>query len=63
MKTPPFRTLIVDDHEGFRRFLCVTLQEKTWCEVIGQVCDGLEAVKKAEALQPDLILLELGLPC
>jgi DNA-binding NarL/FixJ family response regulator len=62
MKTPPFRTLIVDDHEGFRRFLCVTLQEQTRCEVIGEACDGLEAVQKAEDLQPDLILLDLGLP-
>ena len=62
MKTPPVRTLIVDDHEGFRRFLRVTLQEQTRCEVIGEVCDGLEAVQKAEDLQPDLILLDLGLP-
>jgi DNA-binding NarL/FixJ family response regulator len=62
MKTPPFRTLIVDDHEAFRRFLCITLREETLCEVIGEVCDGLEAVQKAEALQPDLMLLDLGLP-
>jgi DNA-binding NarL/FixJ family response regulator len=62
MKTPPFRTLIADDHERFRRFLCVMLQEETRCEVIGEAFDGLEAVQKAEDLQPDLILLDLGLP-
>lgn len=62
MKTPPFRTLVAEDHEGFRRLLCLTLEEKTQCEVIAQVSDGLEAVRKAEQLQPDLILLDLGLP-
>jgi DNA-binding NarL/FixJ family response regulator len=62
MRTPPFRTLIAEDHEGFRRFLCQRLEEKKQCEVIAQVSDGLEAVEKAEQLQPDLILLDLGLP-
>ena len=62
MKTPQVRTLIIDDHQGFRRFICVTLQEQTRCEVVGEASDGLEAVQKAEDLQPDLILLDLGLP-
>jgi DNA-binding NarL/FixJ family response regulator len=31
-------------------------------QIIGQVSDGLEAVRKAEELQPDLILLDIGLP-
>jgi DNA-binding NarL/FixJ family response regulator len=31
-------------------------------QVVGEVSDGLEAVRKAEKLQPDLILLDLGLP-
>ena len=55
-------TLVVEDREDFRHFLCTTLQEKTPCVVIGEASDGLEAVKKAEELQPDLILLDLGLP-
>lgn len=59
---PPFRTLIVDDYEDFRQFLRLMLQEKTQCEVIAEASDGLEAVEKAEELQPDLILLDLGLP-
>ena len=56
------RTLIVDDVEGFRRFMCVTLRERPECEVVGEVSDGLQAVQQAEQLQPDLILLEIGLP-
>ena len=55
-------TLIVEDSEEYCQFLLLTLQEKTNCQVIGQASDGLEAVKQAEELQPDLILLDLGLP-
>lgn len=59
---PPLRTLIVDNFADFRRYLSSILQRKTQCEVIGQASDGLEAVQKAEELQPDLILLDLSLP-
>jgi DNA-binding NarL/FixJ family response regulator len=59
---PPLRTLIVDNFEDFRRYLSSILKRKTQCEVVGQASDGLEAVAKAEELQPDLILLDLGLP-
>jgi DNA-binding NarL/FixJ family response regulator len=56
------RTLVVDDVEEFRRFICSTLEERTQCEVVGEACDGLKAVQQAEELQPDLILLDVGLP-
>jgi DNA-binding NarL/FixJ family response regulator len=56
------RTLVVDDLEEIRRFLCSTLLERTQCEVVGEASDGLQAVQQAERLQPDLILLDLGLP-
>jgi DNA-binding NarL/FixJ family response regulator len=56
------RILVVDDHEPFRRFVSSTLSEQTNLRVIGEVADGLEAVHQAEALQPDLILLDIGLP-
>jgi DNA-binding NarL/FixJ family response regulator len=56
------RILVVDDHEPFRRFVSSTLSEQTNLKVIGEVQDGLEAVHQAEALQPDLILLDIGLP-
>jgi DNA-binding NarL/FixJ family response regulator len=38
------------------------LTEKPELHVIGEVSDGMEAVQKAEELQPDLIVLDIGLP-
>ena len=56
------RILVVDDHEPFRRFVSSTISEQTNLKVIGEGQDGLEAVHQAEALRPDLILLDIGLP-
>ena len=42
--------------------MCSTLKKKAGLAVVGEVSDGLEAVHKAEDLQPDLILLDIGLP-
>ncbi len=59
---PASRVLIVDDYEPFRRFVRSTLGEKRDLQVVGEASNGLEAVHKAEELQPDLIVLDLGLP-
>ena len=56
------RVLVVEDYEPFRRFVCSTLGKRPELQVIGEASDGLEAVQKAEELQPDLILLDVGLP-
>jgi len=56
------RILVVDDYEPFRRFLCSMLTRKADLQIIGEALDGLEAVQKAEELQPDLIVLDIGLP-
>jgi len=57
-----FRVLLVDDYDPWRRFVSTTLQKKPELQVVGEASDGLEAVQKAQALQPDLILLDIGLP-
>lgn len=59
---PSLRVLIVEDYEAFRRFICSALQQREAFQVIEEVSDGLDAVQKAQELQPDLILLDIGLP-
>jgi DNA-binding NarL/FixJ family response regulator len=56
------RVLVVDDYEPFRRFVCSTLDQRPDLQVIGEASDGLEAVRKAEELKADLIVLDIGLP-
>ena len=56
------RVLVVEDSVAFGRFVCSILGERRDLEIMSQVSDGLEAVQKAEELQPDLILLDIGLP-
>ena len=56
------RVLVVDDYAPWRQFVCRALLARPTWQVIGQVSDGLEAVQKAQDLQPDLIVLDIGLP-
>ena len=54
--------LVVDDYEPFRQFLSSSLRDTSKVFVCCEASDGLEAVHKAEEIQPHLILLDLGLP-
>jgi DNA-binding NarL/FixJ family response regulator len=56
------RVLVVDDDEPWRHFFSSTLQKQREYRVIGEASDGVEAVQQAQQLQPDLILLDIGLP-
>jgi DNA-binding NarL/FixJ family response regulator len=56
------RVLVVDDFEPWRRFVHSMLQKQPELQIVSEVSDGLEAVEKAQELQPDLILLDIGLP-
>jgi DNA-binding NarL/FixJ family response regulator len=62
LATSSTRVLVVDDYEPWRRFIRATLQQYPDLQLIGQASDGLEAVLKTQTLQPDLILLDIGLP-
>jgi DNA-binding NarL/FixJ family response regulator len=62
MASASIRVLVAEDYEPFRRFLSSTLQSRTELRVICEVADGLAAIQKARQLQPDLVLLDIGLP-
>jgi DNA-binding NarL/FixJ family response regulator len=52
---------VVDDNELWRRFISMTLLKRPELQVLDEASDGLEAVQKAQQLQPNLILLDIGL--
>jgi two-component system nitrate/nitrite response regulator NarL len=54
------QVLIVEDFEPFRRFVYSTLARRPEFQIIAEASDGLEGVRGAEQLQPDLIL-DIGL--
>ena len=56
------RILIVDDCVSWRREVISLLERKPGFQIIGEASDGLEAVLKSAELQPDLVLLDVGLP-
>ena len=56
------RILVVDDYKPWLRFISSELQKDSSLQAIGEVSDGQQAVQRAQELQPDLILLDIGLP-
>jgi DNA-binding NarL/FixJ family response regulator len=58
----PCRILIADDHAGVRKTLTRAFQMHPGWEVCGEAATGLEAVEKATALKPDIIVLDLSMP-
>ena len=62
MKNCSVRVVVVEDFAPFLDFICSTLRRESGLQIVGEVSDGLEAVRQAEELKPDLILLDIGLP-
>ena len=58
----PTRILVVDDFADWRRYVLEKLGENQRLQVVGVACDGLEGVQRVKELQPDLILLDIGMP-
>jgi CheY-like chemotaxis protein len=56
------RTLLVEDFEPFRRLVRTALERRAGIRIVGEAVDGTDAIQKAQELQPDLILLDIGLP-
>jgi DNA-binding NarL/FixJ family response regulator len=62
MGAPSIRVLVVEDYGPWLRYISSELQKLSNLQAIGEVSDGLDAVQQAQELQPDLILLDIGLP-
>ena len=54
--------LVVDDYSPFRQWVSLFLRDKLDLKAVIEASDGLEAVKKAEEVLPELILIDIGLP-
>jgi DNA-binding NarL/FixJ family response regulator len=52
----------VDDYNPWHHFVSTMLRKQPELKIIEDVSDGLTAVQRAQELQPDLILLDIGLP-
>jgi two-component system response regulator NreC len=56
------RVLIADDHTIVRSGLHLLLESEPDIEVVGEATDGIEAIKLAAELQPDVVLMDIGMP-
>ncbi len=57
-----YRILVVDDHEPLRRSIQILLGSRKDWFVCGEAADGLQAVKQAKSLRPDLIIMDVSMP-
>ena len=60
--TTSVRILIADDHPIFRDGLKRLLESESDLKVIGEACDGIEAVELVRKLRPEILLLDLAMP-
>ncbi|APA99109.1 response regulator [Nocardia seriolae] len=56
------RVLLVDDQELFRTGVAVIIDAQPGMRVIGHAADGFEAVEQVDALDPDVVLMDLRMP-
>jgi DNA-binding NarL/FixJ family response regulator len=62
MRMQPTKVLIVDDHALFRQGVRNAIECEEDFAVVGEAEDGMEALAKARALRPDLILMDISMP-
>jgi len=62
ISSKPIRVMIVDDHTMVRKGLVAFLKNEPALELVGEACDGREAIECCERFQPDVILMDLIMP-
>src|SRR3712207_5253025 len=60
--SPGARLLVVDDHALLRAAIRSMLSREPDLEVVGEACDGREALELCHALRPDLVLMDVSMP-
>jgi DNA-binding NarL/FixJ family response regulator len=58
----PIRVVIADDHALFRAGIRSFLEQQADIKVIGEAVDGWDAVREAQRLRPDVILMDIAMP-
>jgi DNA-binding NarL/FixJ family response regulator len=58
----PVRILVADDHEVVRRGVCALLKSQNGWEVCGEASDGRQAMREVASLNPDVVILDIGMP-
>jgi DNA-binding NarL/FixJ family response regulator len=58
----PLRVVVADDHPLFREGVIHSLSLEDDIEIVGEAVDGIEAVRLATNLLPDLVVMDLGMP-
>src|SRR5215467_4276044 len=61
-KESTMRIFVGDDYKAWQETICSLIGTTQGFQVVGRASDGLEAVQKAQELQPHLVLLDIGLP-
>jgi DNA-binding NarL/FixJ family response regulator len=56
------RVLIVDDSEPIRRLLRVTIERRTTFTIVGEACNGADAIEATERLHSDVVVLDIDMP-
>jgi len=56
------RLLLADDHHLFRKGLASLLEKESGFEVVAEADDGADAIRKAQAIKPDLVLMDIHMP-
>lgn len=58
----PARVLVVEDSMTVRRHLCEALRSDPDIQVVGEACDGKEAIHQCQTLRPDVVTMDMMLP-